>query len=76
MTLTQPLDVLRRPMDHGLHQLHGLLDPVVTRLHVGSLPDHHRDPSDRILIAQALVEVMTLVSADSKFAPYPVTILW
>jgi PIN domain nuclease of toxin-antitoxin system len=45
-------------------------------LAVVGLPDHHRDPFDRILIAQALVEGMTLVSADAKFTPYPVTILW
>ena len=45
-------------------------------LAVVGLPDHHRDPFDRILIAQALVEGMTLVSADAKFAPYSVAILW
>ena len=43
---------------------------------VGGLPNHHRDPFDRILISQALVEKMTLVSADAKFAPYSVPILW
>jgi PIN domain nuclease of toxin-antitoxin system len=40
------------------------------------LPDHHRDPFDRNLIAQAVVEGMTLVSADAKFAPYSVPIIW
>lgn len=45
-------------------------------LAVAALPDHHRDPFDRILIAQALVETMTLVSADAKFTPYAVPILW
>ena len=45
-------------------------------LAVMGLPDHHRDPFDRILIAQALVHGMTLVSADAKFAPYSVPILW
>jgi PIN domain nuclease of toxin-antitoxin system len=44
-------------------------------LAVVGLPNHHRDPFDRILIAQALVEGMTLVSADAKFAPYPVPII-
>lgn len=43
---------------------------------VTGLPDHHRDPFDRILIAQALVEGMTLASADAKLASYPVPILW
>ena len=45
-------------------------------LAVAGLPDHHRDPFDRMLIVQALVEGMTLVSADAKSAPYPVPILW
>ena len=40
------------------------------------LPHHHRDPFDRLLIAQALVEGMTLVSGDTEFAPYPVPVLW
>jgi len=40
------------------------------------LPDHHRDPFDRMLIVQALSEKMTLVTADSKFARYGVPILW
>jgi PIN domain nuclease of toxin-antitoxin system len=37
-----------------------------------SLPDHHRDPFDRILIAQALHEGFRLVSRDSAIAKYPV----
>jgi PIN domain nuclease of toxin-antitoxin system len=45
-------------------------------LAVAGLPDHHRDPFDRILIAQALVERMALLTADGKFAAYAVPILW
>ena len=45
-------------------------------LDIVNLPEHHCDPFDRILIAQARVEGMTLLSADSKFAPYQVSILW
>jgi PIN domain nuclease of toxin-antitoxin system len=41
-----------------------------------SLPRHHRDPFDRMLIAQAQVEGMTLVSADRKAAAYDVPLLW
>jgi PIN domain nuclease of toxin-antitoxin system len=43
---------------------------------VVGLPDHHRDPFDRMLIAQALAEAMTLVTADAKFGPYSVPLLW
>ena len=41
-----------------------------------SLPFHHRDPFDRLLIAQARSEKMTLVSCDSEFSPFGVPILW
>ncbi len=41
-------------------------------LAVRSLPDHHRDPFDRILIAQALHEGFRLVNRDSEIAKYPV----
>jgi PIN domain nuclease of toxin-antitoxin system len=37
-----------------------------------TLPLHHRDPFDRMLIAQALVQRLTLVTADATLAPYDV----
>ncbi|NBC33204.1 MAG: PIN domain-containing protein [Alphaproteobacteria bacterium] len=37
---------------------------------VASLPGHHRDPFDRLLVAQALVEELTLVTADRRIAAY------
>ena len=39
------------------------------------LPFHHRDPFDRLIIAQALAEEMTLVSDDNAFSAYPVLLL-
>jgi PIN domain nuclease of toxin-antitoxin system len=41
-----------------------------------SLPLHHRDPFDRLLIAQALVEGVSIVSADKVFDLYGVNRLW
>lgn len=41
----------------------------------GALPPHHRDPFDRMLIAQAMVEDLTLVTADSAFLAYHVATL-
>jgi PIN domain nuclease of toxin-antitoxin system len=38
---------------------------------VGSLPPIHKDPFDRILIAQAMIEGITLLTADSTIAKYP-----
>lgn len=43
---------------------------------VRSLPDHHRDPFDRLLIAQAQLERMPIVTADPAFASYDVAVLW
>jgi PIN domain nuclease of toxin-antitoxin system len=40
------------------------------------LPQHHRDPFDRLLVAQALVERLAVVSADSALDPYGVTRIW
>jgi PIN domain nuclease of toxin-antitoxin system len=55
-------------------------DPLpVTALHAAAverLPWHHRDPFDRLLVAQAQVEGRTLVSADRRLAAYGVAILW
>lgn len=42
----------------------------------GALPLHHRDPFDRLLVAQALVERLTLVSNERQFDAYGVTRLW
>lgn len=37
---------------------------------------HHNDPFDRLLIAQAMVENLVLLTSDSKFGPYGVPTLW
>lgn len=44
-------------------------------LAVQTLPDHHRDPFDRLLIAQALHEGFRLVSRDADIAKYPVPLI-
>lgn len=41
----------------------------------GSLPPHHRDPFDRMLVAQAQAEGLTVVTADSDFAAYGIRTL-
>jgi PIN domain nuclease of toxin-antitoxin system len=40
------------------------------------LPLHHRDPFDRLLICQAIADQMAVVTDDSKFRQYPVTVEW
>lgn len=40
------------------------------------LPPHHKDPFDRMIIAQAMVEGFTIVSIDHVFADYAVPVIW
>lgn len=42
---------------------------------LGTLPHHHRDPFDRMLIAQAMTDKLTLVSVDAIFHQYTVALL-
>jgi PIN domain nuclease of toxin-antitoxin system len=41
-----------------------------------NLPFHHKDPFDRIIIAQSFIEKMPIVSIDNLFENYPVTVIW
>jgi PIN domain nuclease of toxin-antitoxin system len=43
---------------------------------VTELPFHHRDPFDRMLIAQAIVEEMKLLSRDSRLSDYAIELIW
>jgi PIN domain nuclease of toxin-antitoxin system len=51
--------------------------PILQRhaLHVAALPPHHRDPFDRLLIAQAQIEDIPIVTADRSFDLYDVKVL-
>jgi PIN domain nuclease of toxin-antitoxin system len=42
----------------------------------GALPPHHKDPFDRMLVAQAQADGLTLVTHDRLLEPYEVEILW
>ncbi len=54
-----------------------LLPILVPHLHTHrGLPFHHHDPFDRLIIAQALAEDLTLISCDSQFPAYGVKLLW
>jgi PIN domain nuclease of toxin-antitoxin system len=71
-------------LDIDVPRLPGLIDaagfdelPVAARHAAGvhALPMHHRDPFDRLLIAQARVEALTLVSVDPAIRQYDVAVL-
>jgi PIN domain nuclease of toxin-antitoxin system len=70
--LVVPDDLYEHVVGSGL-QIPGL-DPG-HGLAVADLPLHHRDPFDRLLVAQALAEGLTLVSADARLAAYDVSVI-
>jgi len=70
--LVVPDDLLERVAATGVRSL-GLA--AEHGLSVAALPAHHRDPFDRLLIAQAVVESLTVVTADSRFRDYGVDLV-
>ena len=65
--------LVRGGLERGLR----LLDVTSGQAYlVERLPFHHRDPFDRILVAQAMHEGMRLVSRDEQLDAYPVTRIW
>jgi PIN domain nuclease of toxin-antitoxin system len=75
--MQEPGDLLRDP--HSALERLGYLDLPLTLSHAclgGSLIHPHKDPFDRMLAAQALLEGLTLVSVDSVFDDLPVARLW
>lgn len=54
--------------------------PLPVQIHhavsVAGLPDIHRDPFDRLLVAQAMVENLSLATADRKLREYGVKVVW
>lgn len=70
--LAGPPDLAERVRDMGFREL------PVTHAHgiaAGRLPPHHRDPFDRMLVAQAATDGLTLASRDASVALYDVEIL-
>jgi PIN domain nuclease of toxin-antitoxin system len=43
---------------------------------LAKLPFHHKDPFDRLIIAQSLAEQIPVLTKDGAFVNYPVTVLW
>lgn len=74
LKLSLPLkDLIKNQQDTN-----DLMVSPVTLTHVlalDSLPFHHKDPFDRLLIAQSIEEKLTIVTADSQFSSYSVKLL-
>lgn len=71
--LDAPPDLAPTLLQAGAQPLPVTLDHAAA---VGELPWHHRDPFDRLLVAQALTEDAAIVSRDEPLSAYGVTIIW
>lgn len=73
---------LHMPLSHlieGQQETNALGVLPITLDHVlalEALPAHHKDPFDRLLLAQSTVEDVVLVSKDPVFTNYPVNVVW
>ena len=75
LLLAQPFGFLI-PAQLQFSGIHLLAITVPHTVAVSTLPFHHRDPFDRLLVAQAMVEQLPIVSGDAAFDAYPVQRLW
>ena len=64
------------PKQLRINSIEPLAVQMTHALRVHSLPGHHRDPFDRILVAQAQVEQVLIITADPHIAQYDVEIVW
>ena len=64
------------PEQRRLHRIEPLSIVEADALHVGNLPNIHRDPFDRLIIAQAIVQGMSVVTNDSLIRRYPAPVVW
>jgi PIN domain nuclease of toxin-antitoxin system len=65
--------LVRKAAENRIEVLPIKLDHV---LRIESLEEHHRDPFDRVLIAQSIEEKLPLVTSDPHFERYPIELIW
>lgn len=73
LSLSRSISEIFAEVDSSATSLHAI-EPIHT-IQVSSLPFHHKDPFDRMIIAQALVEDLSLMSNDVNFVAYGVDLL-
>ena len=75
LRLRQPFsEFIDYQLDANRFQLHDIKIPLLKR--VAKLPLHHRDPFDRLLIAQSMVEDLPVITSDAAFDQYPIERIW
>ena len=75
LSLGQPFEVLvpQQLQENAIILLDITIDHTAL---VAKLPFHHRDPFDRLLVAQAMVERLSIISGDPLFEAYAVSRIW
>lgn len=64
------------PAEREAHGIDSLAIDEESVLQVGRLPEVHRDPFDRLLVCQAIVHGLTILTPDPLVADYPVRVVW
>ncbi len=58
------------------NDIQGLSIQASHALHVFNLPDFHKDPFDRIIVAQSQMEKLSIITSDNLIAKYKVRVIW
>ena len=64
------------PEQRALHRVDSLDIDESAVLHISKLPVHHRDPFDRLIVAQAIVHGCTILTPDPLIRAYPARVEW
>ena len=64
------------PTQRKLHKIESLSLQEDAALHLAKLPDYHKDPFDRMIVCQALVHGMTILTPDEAIRRYPARTTW
>ena len=75
LKLPEPLETFV-PEQMALNAIESLSVQMSHALHVHTLPLHHRDPFDRLLIAQAQLDNLPILTADPQIALYAIRTVW
>lgn len=75
--LSLPVDpILFVPRERSRHRLTSLAVDEIASLIASTLPVHHKDPFDRLLIGQALSRGLTILTPDPMISSYDVPVIW
>ncbi|WP_162141566.1 type II toxin-antitoxin system VapC family toxin [Lunatimonas lonarensis] len=66
-------ELVRETLSNDIEMLDIEMNHINKNVHI---PLYHRDPFDRLIISQAMVEELPIISSDAQFSNYNITIIW